>query len=766
MKLWAAAMQQLSAILLLWLILTPPVAAQQAFVIEDIRVEGLQRISAGTVFSYLPVGVGSTLEPEEVPEVIRALFQTGFFTDVSLSRDDRVLVVQVVERPAIAEITLSGNRDISSDDLRRGLREIGLAEGEVFDRALLERVEQELLRQYFNRARYAVRIDTRTRNLPRNRVAIDIEISEGAAARIRQINIVGNQAFSDRELLQGFNLRTPGWFTFFTKADQYSREKLTGDLEALNSFYLDRGYLQFNVDSAQVSISPDKRDVYITINVTEGEPYRVGSVELAGDLLIPEVELRELLTIEPSQIFSRTALSETTEALAERLGREGYVFANINPVPDIDETAQQVAVTFVIDPGQRVYVRRINFSGNIKTRDEVLRREMRQTEGSLISSADVQRSRERLQRLEYLASVSIESEPVPGTADQVDLNVTVEERPSGSVTFGVGFGQTEGLLLNFGVQQSNFMGTGNEFNVAFNNSSADTRYAISYNNPFYTADGVSRGFRLNYEETDAVELNRADYAIDRLDGQVFYGFPLSETDTLRVGIGAEDLRLKTTLNSPDEIIGFLDREGRDFTNVTFTASLARDNRNRIIFPDRGSLNRVSLDATLPGSDIEFYRLNLRHQSFYPLTDNLTGTIRGTLGYGDGYGGTDALPFWERFFAGGLRTVRGFRTNTLGPRFANSDPAGGDVLVAGGVDVLAPIPFLEDSSGFRIGAFFDVGNVYASPRDFSVDELRYSVGVSFQWLSPLGPLIFSLAEPLNDTAGDNTQSFQFSFGIPF
>ncbi len=753
--------------LVVWLVLAAlPAWAQERFVIEDIRVEGLQRISAGTVFSYLPVGVGSTVDTGDFPDIIRALFQTGFFNDVSLLRDAQVLVVQVVERPAIAEIALSGNRDISSDDLRRGLREIGLAEGEVFDRALLERVEQELLRQYFNRARYAVRIDTRTRNLPRNRVAIDIDISEGVAARIRQINIVGNQAFSDRDLVREFTLRTPGWFTLFTKADQYSREKLTGDLEALNSFYLDRGYLEFNIDSAQVSISPDKRDVYITINVTEGEQYRVGRLDLAGDGVVPEDELRELFKLQPGQVFSRAALSDTTAALTNRLGREGYAFANINPVPDIDETTREVAVTFVIDPGQRVYVRRINFAGNAKTHDEVLRREMRQTESSWISTTDVERSRERLQRLEYLARVAIESEPVPGTSDQVDLNVTVEERPSGSVTFGVGYGQTEGVLVNFGLQQGNFLGTGREFNFAFNNSSADTRYAISYNNPFYTADGVSRGFRLNYEETDAVELNRADYAIDRLEGQVFYGFPLNETDTLRVGIGAEDINLKTTVNTPEEITRFLDEQGRDFTNVTFTASLARDSRNRVIFPERGSLNRLSIDATLPGSDIEFYRLNFRHQSLYPVSENLTLAVRGTLGYGDGYSSTGALPFWERFFAGGLRTVRGFRTNTLGPRFANNDPAGGDALVAGGIDLLTPIPFLEDSSSFRVGTFFDVGNVYASPSDFSVDELRYSVGVSFQWLSPLGPLVFSLAEPLNDKANDNTQSFQFSFGVPF
>lgn len=759
-------MKHVCCSLLLLFGLMSPLWAQDRFVVEDIRVEGLQRISAGTVFTYLPVGVGDAVDAAGFPEVIRTLFQTGFFDDVSLARDGNVLVVQVVERPAIAEIVITGNRDISSDDLRRGLRDIGLAEGEVFDRALLERVEQELLRQYFNRARYAVRIDTRTRNLPRNRVAIEIDISEGAAARISRINIVGNQAFGDRDLLREFQLRTPGWFTFFTKADQYSREKLTGDLEALNSFYLDRGYLQFNVDSAQVSISPDKRDVYITINITEGARYNIGRIDLDGDLRLPEAELRELITIREGDVFSRTALGETTRTLADRLGQDGYAFAGVNPVPDIDEAAQRVDVTFVVDPGERVYVRRINFAGNIKTQDDVLRREMRQTEGTWIATPDVERSRERLQRLEYLAAVAIESEAVPGTTDQVDLNVTVEERPSGSVTFGVGYGQTEGVLLNFGLQQSNFLGTGNEFSFVFNNSSADTRYGISYNNPFYTPDGVSRGFRLNYEETDARELNRADYAIDRLDGQVFYGFPLNETDTLRVGIGAEDLRLKTTARTPEEIVEFLDDRGRDFLNFTAEASLARDTRNRLIFPDLGSLNRISLDVTLPGSDAEFYRLSLRHLSYYPLTDNLTAAIRGTVGYGDGYGSTGALPFWERFFAGGLRTVRGFRANTLGPRFQNDEPAGGDLLVAGGVDVLSPLPFLDDSANFRVGAFFDAGNVYESPGDFDAGELRYSVGVSFQWISPLGPLVFSLAEPLNDKTGDNLQRFQFSFGVPF
>lgn len=752
--------------LLLLLAVAMPVWAQDRFVIEDIRVEGLQRISAGTVFNYLPVGVGSEVGPDDYPEIIRALFQTGFFTDVSLARDGRVLVVRVVERPAIAEIEINGNQDIGDDELREALRQIGLAEGRVFDRALLDKVEQELLRQYYSRGKYAVQIDSSVRPLPRNRVAVTLDISEGVAARIRQINIVGNQDFSDDELLDEFELTTPGWFTLFTKADQYSREKLTGDLEALRSFYLDRGYLQFTIDSTQVSLSPDKKDIYITINITEGEPYTISRIDLGGELIVPEDELRPLITVKPGDTFSRSRVSDSAQAIVERLGDDGYAFANVNAAPQVDTADNQVALTFVVDPGDRVYVRRINFSGNLKTQDQVLRREMRQAEGGWFSTKDIERSRIRLQRLEYLSSVEIESQPVPGTTDQVDVNVKVEERPAGSLTFGVGYGQTEGFLVNAGVRQSNFLGTGNEVGFNFNNSQSDTQYSISYNNPYYTPDGVSRGFRVSYRETDAKELNTADYVVDRLLGQLFYGFPLNETDTLRVGGGIEDLKIKTTESSPQEIIDDLEQNGDKYLNFKLESSVARDSRNRVIFPDEGSLNRLSLEIALPGSDAEFYKIDFTHRTYLPITEGLTGSLRGYVGYGDGLGDFEGLPFWEKFFAGGLRSVRGYKANTLGPQFSNGQPRGGDLLLVGGVELISPLPLLKDSDNFRVSSFFDAGNVYDSTSDFDAGELRYSVGVAFQWISPLGPLAFSLSQPLNEKDGDETEPFQFSFGVPF
>lgn len=753
-------------LLLVPILLTLPALAQDRFVIEDIRVEGLQRISAGTVFNYLPVGVGGSVGSEDYPELIRALFQTGFFTDVSLARDGNVLIVRVVERPAVAEINISGNNDIGTDDLREALRQVGLAEGQVFDRALLDQVEQELLGQYYSRGKYAVRIDSGVRPLPRNRVAVNLDISEGVAARIRQINIVGNQAFDDDDLIDQFQLTTPGWFTLFTKADQYSREKLTGDLETLRSFYLDRGYLNFQIDSTQVSLSPDKKDIYITINVTEGEPYTIDRIALGGNPILPEEELRPLIEIGEGEVFSRRRVSASAQSLVDRLGEDGYAFANVDAMPQIDEATRQVALTFVIDPGSRVYVRRINFAGNLKTEDQVLRREMRQSEGGWFSTPDVERSRVRLQRLEYLAGVDITPNPVPGTSDQVDLDVMVEERPAGSVTFGVGYGQAEGFLLNAGVRQSNFLGTGNEAGFVFNNSAADTRYSLSFNNPYYTPDGVSRGFRINYEETDASELNTADYVVDRLDGQLQYGFPLNETDTLRIGFGIEDLTLKTTENSPQEIIDDIATNGDDYFNYKLDAGLGRDTRNRLIFPDSGSLNRLSLEVALPGSDAEFYKIGFNHRSYYPMTDDLTLSLRGFVGYGDGLGDFDGLPFWERYLAGGLRSVRGFEANTLGPQFSNNEPSGGDLLLVTGAEVIRPVPFLQNSENFRISGFFDIGNVYDKTSDFDAGELRYSVGVAFQWLSPLGPLAFSFAQPLNEGDEDEVERFQFSFGIPF
>ena len=750
-----------------WLV---PVYAQLQgngeFTIQDIRVEGLQRISAGTVFNYLPVGVGSTVNPDDYADIIRALFKTGFFTDISLARDGDVLIINVVERPSIAEINISGNKDISTDDLQAALRDIGLAEGRVFDRALLDRVEQELLNQYFGRGKYAAKLDAAVRNLPRNRVAIDLTISEGVAARIRQINIVGNQDFDDDDLLDQFQLSTSGFLTILTKSDQYSKQKLEADIEALRSFYLDQGYLRFSVDSTQVSISPDKKDIYITINITEGKPYTIRSFNLSGNMILPEEELRGLITAQEGDVFSRRETNDIVQALADRLGQDGYAFAVVDTIPNLDDATQQVDLTFTIDAGRRVYVRRINFSGNLKTNDDVLRREIRQAEGGWFSTTAIKRSQVRLQRLPYLAEVQIDSDPVPGAPDQVDLNVQVQERNSGSLNVGVGFGQTEGFLLNAAISQSNFLGTGNEVGFVFNNSESDTIYSLSYNNPYYTPDGVSRGFRISYQETDASENNTADYVVDRLLGLMSYGFPLNEFDTLRVGAGIENLQIKTTDNTPQEIIDFLDENGDEYLNLKLESSWARDSRNRGIFPNEGNLNRFSLEVALPGSDTEYYKIDYRHLGYFPLNETLTLSWRGLLGYGDGYGNQDALPFFENYFAGGLRTVRGFKTNTLGPKFSNGEASGGGLRVVGGTEVISELPFLDDSQNFRIAAFFDAGNVFATLDDFDGNELRYSAGLSFMWISPLGPLALSYAQPINDQDDDEVENFQFSFGIPF
>ena len=750
-------------------LLTAPVWGQERFTIADIRVEGLQRVSAGTVFNYLPVAVGSEVDAGQFPELIRELFKTGFFTDVRLARDGDVLVVIVDERPAVGEINISGNQDIGTDDLRQSLASVGLAEGRVFDRALLERVEQELLRQYFGRGKYAVRLESEVRNLPRNRVAIDLDISEGVAARIRQINIVGNQTFDDDELLDEFQLTTPGFFTIFSRNDQYSRQKLAADIEALRSYYLDRGFLRFNVDSTQVTITPDKKDIYITVNVSEGEQYTLRNVELAGELVFPEEELRTLVDAEvrAGEVFSRSAATRVTTAIADRFGNEGYAFAEVNPLPQIIEASNEVDLTFTVDPGNRVYVRRINFAGNLKTNDEVLRRELRQMEGGFFSKEKIDRSRVRLQRLEYLTQVDLDTAPVPGADDQVDLNFNIAERPAGSVQFGVGFGQESGLLLQANVSQKNFLGTGNEVGFAFNNSDARTLYSFSYNNPFYTLDGISRGIRLSYEETDAGENNTADYILDGLRGELQYGFPINEFDTFRVGVGYDGLRLRDTESTPDEIVEFLDQEGERFDNFVLRASFARDSRNRVIFANEGMLNRASAEVALPGSDNEYYKVDLQHASFFGLTDDLTFSLRARVGYGDGYGDSDELPFFENYFAGGLSTVRGFEANTLGPRYAsNNEPAGGSFRLNGGADLLFPAPFFADNDNVKLIAFADVGTVFEDADAFEASELRYSAGVALQWLSPFGPLVLSLAQPFNDDNDDEIERFQFSFGVPF
>lgn len=749
----------------LWIVASVTYASE--FVVRDIQVEGLQRISAGTVFNYLPVQTGSTVSEQDYPDIIRALFKTGFFTDVRLERSGNVLIVTVTERPAIAEVQIEGNKDISTDDLKKALTSVGLVEGRVFDRSLLDKVEQELLQQYYSRGRYAVQIDSQVRPLERNRVAIKLIISEGAVASISQINIVGNKAFTEKELLGLMQSSTTGWLSFFTKDDQYAKQKLAADIETLRSFYLDRGYLKFNVESTQVSITPDKKDVYITINVTEGEPYTVENVQLTGAFgVVPEAELRKLIDIEPGETFSRAKITEITKSIGQRLGEEGYAFANVNTVPQVNDESRKVDLTFLIDPGRRVYVRRINFQGNIKTQDEVLRREMRQTEGAGYSTKDLDRSKTRLQRLDYLESVNVEMAAVPGTNDQVDVNYTLVERPSGSLLFGIGYGQESGLLLNASVTQNNFLGTGNQMSLVLNNSDIGANYSLSYNNPYYTIDGISRGFRIYYQDIDAAQVNTADYVLNSYGGQVSFGFPLNEFDTLVILPGYDHIQIDTTDGTPIEIIDYINQNGDNFNEFKLDGSWARDSRNRTIFPTSGGLNQISAEFAIPGSDAQYYKLNYRGIFYYPLTRWMTWSLGGDIGYGDGYGDTSGLPFFENFYAGGLRSVRGYKANTLGPRYSNNEPSGGAFKTTASTQLILPVPFMEKSENVRVAAFFDAGNVFATASDFDASELRYSVGLSGLWLSPLGPIVLSVAAPLNDQSGDETEAFQFSFGVPF
>jgi outer membrane protein insertion porin family len=760
----AAAMRTIIRIVLLSLLLCGTARAFEAFEVTDIRVEGLERISPGTVFNYLPIKVGDTVDTNDTVNAVKTLFKTGFFSDVRMERDGTVLVVFVKERAAISSIKITGNKDLETDKLLEGLKDIGLAEGRVFDRSLLDKVEQELRRQYFSRGKYAVKIETTITPLERNRVGILIDISEGEAARIKQIDIVGNHTFTDKELRKEFTLDTPSFLSFITKNDQYSKQKLSADLEILRSYYLDRGYLNFNILSTQVSITPDKKDIYITINISEGNQFRIKEVTLSGELVLKPEELFPLVKINPDDVFSRKRVTEAVDRISAKLGDQGYAFANVNTVPDVNESERLVNLAFIVDPGKRVYVRRVNVKGNITTRDEVLRREMRQMEAGWFSAEKVERSRTRLQKLGYFEDVNVETPAVPGTTDQVDVNYSVTETSSGNITAGAGYSQTSGILFNASISQDNFLGSGKRVSFAFNNSKVTTLYNFYYTDPYYTINGVSRGFGLFYKKTDADQANISSYTTDSYGASVNYGIPINEFDTIRVSPEFENLTLNKTSESPNEVIDFIDQHGNDYNTVKLTGSWAHDTRNKALFADDGGLQSFSVETAVPGSGLQYYKLGYDQRRYVPLTKDLTLSMHAQLGYGDGYGDYDNLPFFENYFAGGVRSVRGFEDNTLGPTDSKGNPIGGSVQVVGGAEILFPIPFVEGTKSFRLGTFFDIGNVYSDVSNFDATELRYSVGVSSLWISPLGPLAISLGFPLNEKSGDNVQNFQFTVGF--
>ncbi len=879
-----------------------------SFVVQDIRLEGLQRVSAGTVYSALPVQIGEQVDDVDIQEATRSLFRTGYFTDINMLRDGNVLVVGIKERPAISAINLEGNKAIKTEDLMKGLTDNGLSEGQIFKQVTLNGLGQELERQYVAQGRYSAKVETSIKELPRNQVELNITIDEGKVAAIKHVNIVGNKVFDDDELLDLFELKTSGWLSWLNNKDKYSKEKLSGDLERLESFYLDRGYLNFKIDSTQVSISPDKESVYITLNISEGDVYTVSEVDLAGELVIDEDIVRSLILVKEGQTFSQLLLTTSQDYVSQRLGNAGYTFAEVQGYPEPNEDDKTVKVTFFMNPGKRAYVRRIEFSGNEKTSDEVLRREMRQMEGGSASNARIEQSKVRLERLGYFKEVNVDTREVPGVSDLIDVEYKVEEQPSGSISASLGYAQGTGLVLGASVQQDNWFGTGKKVGFSVNRSSYETSYSFNYTDPYFTPDGISRGISLFYRARDYDKINVSSYSTNTYGLSLNFGYPISEIERINLGFGYSNISIETGAYAVQEIVGsprlwedasnnvttvtsyvsgdptdststlaqlnalqagyldtnndgivdtndeqinvdgssvlaydaadfglltpfelgdsvlidspdgFIDRNGDTFNLFTLNFGWSQSTLNRGRLATRGASQQFSLEASFPGSELSYYKLIYNAQYFKPMTKSLTLRLRTRLGYADGYGSTDELPFFENFYAGGFGSVRGFKRNSLGPlstpaevytrevsaridsdgdgtidkiEYAyvlddsvgaldtsipgrRDDPFGGNVLVEFGAEVLFPLPFLKDQRTVQSAFFIDAGNVFdttcgAAQRncnDVDLSLLSASAGIGVTWISGFGPMTFSVAKSLKKQDFDDTEVFQFSLGTAF
>jgi outer membrane protein insertion porin family len=806
-------MKRIAALILL-ASLSANAFAFDPFVVSDIRIDGLSRISAGTVYNYLPISKGDRLTNDEAQQAIRALYRTHFFSNVELDRQGDILVIKVVERPSIAKLTIRGNHDIKTDDLKKGLSQIGLSEGETFDRLAVENVQQELVRQYYNRGKYNVSIDPHVTRLDRNRVSIDIEIREGKAAKVQEINILGNHAFTDKKIRGDFESGTPNLLSWYSKNDQYSREKLSGDLEKLQSYYMDRGYADFGVDSTQVAISPDKRSMYIDASIKEGDVYKVSDVKLLGNLVLPEETMRKLVFVNKGDTFNRAAIESSSKTIKAVLANIGYAYAKVTPIPKLDKEKHTVDLTMYIEPGQRVYVRRVIFAGNTKTEDGVLRREMRQLEGSWYSQAAIDRSKIRLQRLGYFKKVDIDKKRVAGTEDQVDVTAKVEEQSSGSVQFGVGYSQYSGIILNASLSQNNLFGTGDSFSVNGSRSTYQTSFGVNYYNPYLTDSGIGIGYNASFSKTDYGNTNFANYSTSAKSFSSYLGIPITETDGLRVGLGISSDKVNLiTGYSPQSLIDYQNQLGnKTIHSWTGTLGWNHDTRNGYWAPTRGGLISASTDVALPGSTVQYWKLTAEANHYWPIGKGFVLYLDGQVGYGKTYGkngiddtqyaalkaATDAaypgynmqdrrqdFPFFTNFYSGGVRDVRGFQDNTLGPReciFGSETPAatglcptgsyaqpiGGAFKVLGTAEMYLPLPFLKDVNTARVSIFTDVGNVYKNYQSFNASTLRASAGVSLHWQAPIGPLIISLAVPFRTQPGDShyEERIQFTFGSQF
>ena len=838
-------------------------AFAQSQQIRDIRIEGLQRVTAESVFSVLPFAIGDSITTSNTANLTRAIFSTGNFQNIEVGIDGDVLILKLEERPSISEINIEGNKAIQTDALLEGLEAQGMAEGRVFRRATLEGMRRELARQYGSQGRYDAEITTDIVAKPRNRVAVDILIDEGSVAKIAQINVVGNKDYSDQQILDLMELKDRGLLNSIRGKKKYAREKLSGDLETINDFYLNRGYIQFRLKAAQVSVDPNKDSIYVTINIDEGEQYRVNKVELAGDVKDQANTLERVFLLPKGAIFSQALVTRTEEIMKRVMGNEGYAFAEINSIPKVNEDDKTVEITFYVEPGKRTYVRRIEFEGNYKTADEVLRREMRQLEGGLASTELIELSRKRLERLGFFKGATVETPAVPGVDDLIDVNFEVEEQSSGSISASLGYSQDVGMIFGADFQQNNFLGSGKQVGIQANRSRFRTTYGVNYVNPYYTEDGVSRGFSLFFSETNFDEINIASYSTNRLGGSVIFGYPINETQSLRFSVGYTQTEIETGAYAVQEIVytptpdllqpglayyldldnqtlanqvlsgqiinpavdleatsanmftieedekGFVDQHGDSFGLFLLNASWRESTLNRGILANRGHSNRLSVEATAPGGDVEYLKLSYDGQIFLPL-GQFALRLNGELGYGTGYGNTDELPFFENYLAGGFGSVRGFESNSLGPRSSSSrryeygqatlapgvtlpiylkgtddlfvttawdpdpEPFGGNILLQGSVELLFPLPFLEDQRSVRSVIFYDFGNVFSDDcrdsqtncTDFEMSELRSSAGIAITWLSGFGPLSFSFGFPLEYGPYDERESFQFSLGRAF
>ncbi len=764
------------------LLLSIAAFAMDPFVIKDIKIEGLQRTEPGTVFNYLPVQVGDTMTEDKSSEAIKSLYRTGFFKDVRIEADQDILLITVQERPSIADIQFSGNKAFQSDKLKEGMKGIGLAEGQIYDKSKLEFAEQEIKKQYLAQGKYTATVKTSASPLERNRVAIRFDIEEGIVSRIKEINVVGNQLYTKSDVTTEFELKTTNWLSWWYKDDQYSKQKLTSDLEKLKSFYMNRGYLEFSIDSTQVSITPDKEDVYITINISEGPKYKVSDVKLAGDLQqVPEGELQNLIKIKKDDIFNREKITESTKGMNARLGNDGFAFSNVNAIPEINKEEHTASFTFFVDPGRKVYVRRIDIEGNERTRDDVIRREFRQVESGWYAADKIDRSKVRLNRTQFFSDVNIETPAVPGSTDQVDLKVKVMERNTGSIMFGAGLSSSEGLVGSFNVTQANFLGTGDRVSAQINTGSVNKTYSLSVTKPFYTPEGISLGYDVYRRDVNTSSLNVVTYNTSSYGAGIRFGVPTSEKNAISYGLTLDNTEVSAlTSSSPSRYISYCQKSSGSSTGCTMnslTASLgwSVDSRDDILFPKKGELRRISGEVTTPGLDMQMYKLTLQETWYKDVTKDLTFMLNGQFGYANSYGGKE-FPFYKNFYVGGVNTVRGYAQGSIGPvclagtadcTSASSNMfMGGNKQIVMNAELFMPVPFIKNNNQFRLSAFIDAGNVYSMDQSVTLGDLRYSAGMGVLWVSPFGPLKLVYAKPFNNQSTDKTESIQFQMGQQF